>query len=511
MKRLIKILSQNFLAVVLVLGIAFFLNFFASRLALRWDLTEEKEFSLSPATVKLMDQLKDRLTLKLYYSDDLPPQLLDIKQRSLDLFRELQGASKTSVILEHVDPAPNEDKERETMMQGILPLNADIIEKDKRVQKKFYMGVALYYQDRREIIPTVVQVDQLEYDLALRLVKLTQDTKPKMALILPPGKQNLYQGIRQFLGEFAEVTDLTSDAEEIKIQNPNAVVIVEPHGVSPKLLSGLDLLIEGGTHVLLFAGRVAVSDKMQIESVETGLGDWLDKKGIELGEKLVLDTRQNAEAPVSENFMGFAVQRFVAYPFWPVSLQDQLNRDFTGTSGLENLVFPWTNSLQIKADVKTDWQITPLASTSKTAFLQQDKNPGIGFDYAQNMTEYPTLQEFPLSVWLKNPKQKNSGQIFVTANFHMLRDQMLRTIQPNAIFLQNLFEYASAGNNLIGIRSRGKTDRPLREISDTTKNTIKLGHVFAIPALATLCGLLGLYGQKKRRARLIGEILRDEC
>lgn len=509
MKGLAKILAPHMLAVILVVGIIFLLNFFVGKMPLRWDLTQEKEFSLTPATQKLLGRLEDRLTIKLYFSEDLPPQLLEIRQRSLDLINELQSLSQKAIVTEYVDPAPNEEKERETMMQGILPLNIDIIEKDKRLQKKFYMGMALYYQDRKESLPTVVQIDQLEYDIALRLIKLLQKDKPRIALILPKGKESLYQGAQQFLAEFAEVIPLNSEDKEIKKEKLNAVVIVEPRNLSATLLSELDLLIEGGSNVLIFAGRVDVSDKMQIESVDTGLDEWLKKKGITLTEKLALDVKQNAEAPVTENFLGFNVQRLIAYPFWPMSLKDQMNTDFAVTTGLEGVVFPWSNAFEISAAKDSGWKATPLISSSKTSFLQEDENPNVSFDYAQNMKDLPLLQELPLSLVLKNQKNDKSGQIFLTANFHMLRDQMLRILQPNAIFIQNLFEHASWGNELIGIRSRGKTARPLAEISDDTKNAIKLGHVFAVPGLAIFSGLTALSLHNRRRNRLIQMIQKE--
>ncbi len=59
------------------------------------------------------------------------------------------------------------------------------------------------------------------------------------------------------------------------------------------------------------------------------------------------------------------------------------------------------------------------------------------------------------------------------------------------------------GNDLIGIRSRGVTDRPLREISAGAKSAVKFANIFAIPILVIVYGLIRVYA--RRRARKVYE------
>lgn len=71
------------------------------------------------------------------------------------------------------------------------------------------------------------------------------------------------------------------------------------------------------------------------------------------------------------------------------------------------------------------------------------------------------------------------------------------------MFLENILEYATWGDELIGIRSRGKTARPLDVTSATQRAVIKWGLMFGVPALSIVGGLLVLWISKKRRTRFI--------
>lgn len=488
--------------IVLLIGIFGLSNFFANEFSWRWDLSDEKEFSISPATQNLLSKLKDRLTLKLYYSADLPPQLITLKTQTLDLIEEIKALSPRPIIVEFVDPGQTEEQENQTLQQGIVPLNINIVEKDQRVQKKFYMGMTLHYLDRKESLPTTVQAGQLEYNIALKLVKLLQDKKPQMGLMIPKESAEKYKAIQTYLNEFAQIIPINSETDLQKYEL-DTLVIIEPRNIPEKIMAELDFLLATGTNIAVFAGHQDVSPAMEITRITTGLEAWFKKFGLQLSENLVLDIKQNAEAPVVETVMGIRMQRYQPYAFWLASQKKELSTDHPITSQLETIVITWANAFEIEGK-NSDWQTTTLVSTSQAAFLQQGETV-IGFDYVETLENFPDLEKFPLSLVLKHTDPKY-GSVFLTANFHMLRDNLIQMFPTNTLFLQNLFEHASWGNDLIGIRSRGKVARPLKDISQQQKNLIKSGHIFAIPVVTILLGLLALWQQKRRRDKLIQEL-----
>lgn len=100
-------------------------------------------------------------------------------------------------------------------------------------------------------------------------------------------------------------------------------------------------------------------------------------------------------------------------------------------------------------------------------------------------------------------------QIIVIGNALFATDQFLGQFGANSLFLQNTVDYLTLGDQLISIRSRGATDRPLAQISDSTKSTVKLLGILGTPALVILLGLIR-FGMRRRKmaAREVASVQR---
>lgn len=501
MKTFIQKLSQNILVVILVLGILVTINFLSGHFSKRWDLTEDQEYTFSEATQKVIDRLEDRLTIKLYYSDDLPPVLQPIQERVSDLLNEIKAHSKQTVIVENVSPDANEDKERETLSLGIQPLQLNIVEKDKREVKKVYMGMVLYYRDQSQVIPVVAQVQNLEYQLGMNILKMTEKELPKIGLLIGSNEQR-YQLVQQLIEQIGHLVLIDPTTKNLSEKKLAALLIVQPDSLDKGFVKQLDALLSEGTHVLLFMGNVAVSENMTPEPMSTGMDDWLSEKGVGVSDKLLLDPRQNEQA----GFQAGMMQVYLPYPFWVKALNQDLNAESPVTAQLEEVLFPWTNVIEVHQDQDLSWQATELIHSSEQSFLQIEDTPDVNPQYIQQMTKLPAMQSYPLFVQLNDKSDDKIGKVFLSSNSHMLQDQFLQQVVSNAVFFENLLEYTSWGNHLIGIRSRGKTARPLAQISDTAKTVIKWGHMVVIPIFSVLMGLIILYILKKRRQKLIMQI-----
>jgi ABC-type uncharacterized transport system involved in gliding motility auxiliary subunit len=81
-------------------------------------------------------------------------------------------------------------------------------------------------------------------------------------------------------------------------------------------------------------------------------------------------------------------------------------------------------------------------------------------------------------------------QIVVVGSAGGFLDDMIGQFPTNPVFLQNAVDWLTLGDDLIEIRSRGATDRPLREISERWKSTARFLVVFGVPLLVVLFGLL---------------------
>jgi ABC-type uncharacterized transport system involved in gliding motility auxiliary subunit len=69
----------------------------------------------------------------------------------------------------------------------------------------------------------------------------------------------------------------------------------------------------------------------------------------------------------------------------------------------------------------------------------------------------------------------------------------------NLIFFQNLVDSLTLDEGLINIRSKGIASRPLQELSDGSKASIRYLNVFGLTVLALIFGLWRYYSRRKSR------------
>ena len=63
------------LYIAVLLGILLLLNLIGRNWYKRFDLTDNKMYSLSKSSENVLDKIDDLLTMKVYFSDDLPGEL----------------------------------------------------------------------------------------------------------------------------------------------------------------------------------------------------------------------------------------------------------------------------------------------------------------------------------------------------------------------------------------------------------------------------------------------------
>ncbi|MDZ4856915.1 MAG: GldG family protein, partial [Nitrospirota bacterium] len=97
-RRSTRIGANSLLMILLFVGILVIVNFLAARHSLRWDLSENQNFSLAPQTHRLLRSLPREVTITVF-TREKDPGYQSYKER-LDSYR--QASSKISV--EFVDP-----------------------------------------------------------------------------------------------------------------------------------------------------------------------------------------------------------------------------------------------------------------------------------------------------------------------------------------------------------------------------------------------------------------------
>ena len=95
---------------------------------LRCDLTENKLFTLSGGTTKILEELQEPVTLYFYFSQDASsdiPQVRSYAKRVDELLEEFVNHSNGKLSLQRIDPAPFSEEEDQAAADNTPADSAD--------------------------------------------------------------------------------------------------------------------------------------------------------------------------------------------------------------------------------------------------------------------------------------------------------------------------------------------------------------------------------------------------
>ncbi|MBN2032040.1 MAG: GldG family protein [Deltaproteobacteria bacterium] len=188
-----------YVIVVILVNVAGMTLFF------RADLTEGKVYSISEASRRVVSTLSEPLTIKVFFTKNLPAPYNNTMRYLQDLLKEYghYGNRYFNYLFYDVSGEDGdigqETKENQAMARnyGILPVQIQAVEKDEIKFLKAYMGLVIIHGDLLERIPTVSGTEGLEYLLTASMQKLNNKIS---ALLRLEGKI----GVRLFLSSSLE-------------------------------------------------------------------------------------------------------------------------------------------------------------------------------------------------------------------------------------------------------------------------------------------------------------------
>ncbi|MFW6054394.1 MAG: GldG family protein, partial [Thermodesulfobacteriota bacterium] len=180
----------KFLLYVIVIVL---INVAGLTLFFRWDLTGGNMYSLSPVSRETVASLSEPLTVKAFFSRDLPPPYNTLERYVRDLLEEYRIQAGQNFNYSLINPGPENEKGAQLAESyGIRPMQVEVVKQDELQYKTAYMGIVLIHGDVVEKIPEVTSARNVEYELtsAIESMKnkvsalLNLDSKIKVRLYL---------------------------------------------------------------------------------------------------------------------------------------------------------------------------------------------------------------------------------------------------------------------------------------------------------------------------------------
>jgi gliding-associated putative ABC transporter substrate-binding component GldG len=516
-----------------VIGSLILLNFLGLRYFARVDLTREQQFTLSSATLETLRDLRDPVTVRAYFTADLPAPFNANARYVRDLLEEYYTNADGNLSFEFIDPAAEEtqedkDKKKDVRQDifgravreqtsieaeleslGIAPVQVRVNEGDNLEVKRAYMGIAVSYGGEREVIPVVQDTAGLEYDLTTLIRKLARDERPRVAILQGHEVMDPQREMGRAFGLLSQLYDVSpldlSQTPEVP-EDVDVVLVVGPRTpLSADELKALDGFVTRGGSLAAFLDAVKPDlQTMQSEPSDHGMTDFFGAYGVRIEPGLVLDA-ESATIAVSRQQGFMRIQQPVRYPFLPQP--EALDADNPLTRGIAAVVFPFMSPLRIDS---------PPAGVDAQALVSSS---------AQSWVHTPPYDLSPFRQWTTDDVGEQGAQVMIATVSGVLPSQYgaaadgadgseSRVVvsggaafvgdqffaEGNQALLLNLMDWLARDDALLSVRTRGLKAVPLRDVDESTRALVKYANIVGVPLLLILYGVVRWRRRESRRA-----------
>lgn len=344
----------------------------------RWDLTEDKRFSISPASHRIAASLPDPLTIRAYFSGRIPEWIVPIQRQVFDILAEYEAHSNGKIKLERYDPLESASAKSEAESYGVHEIEIYVREATGRSAQKVFGSIVLIYGDRAPHVINIAQryqqgyegLSPLESEISGKIWELTHERQkigitgyletegggnPMMGMQQPRPEYNV---IRGKLGSGYELEDVDLDRADLDPAKVPLLLVVRPREMSDVAVFRLDQYLMKGGRVLCFLTQGALTPPQQFrpdwsyEPFKTGLEGWLEHMGLRVPNEFVLHVVNANQVPVervaSTSFGDIPIVEPVPNWFWPiVGLEDAINQDNPAVQRLKAIDLFWPHPIDI--------------------------------------------------------------------------------------------------------------------------------------------------------------------
>ena len=494
----------------LVIGITILINILAANYYLRLDFTADQRYTLSSATEQILQQTERPVTVKAYFSKNIPARLKQVKRYFRDLMVEYANASEADFVYNFINPNKSREQEQKAQQKGIKPMLVGSRERDQVTRQRVYMGAEIKIGDQTEVISQIRPQGPLEYKLSSGIRKLSNTEKPQIALLQghdEVSKQDLGQALRKLKVLYQVESYTLKGNEPIPDQYRTAMLIHPKDSLTNAELSQLDAFLADGRGLFVATDRVESKlQQQQLMSQSTALEDWLEGKGFTIPNESLIDAECGA-ITVRQQVQGRPIRRRINFPYFPIVKQFE---EHPITTGLGQLFLPFTSPLEL-TDTAGNPSYKVLATSSGTSGTQ-------GLPARIQVSKQWTEQDFPqpkipIAASVEGQLGSNPtapARMVVVSSGNLIPDAEENTQgrrqgnnvrEGNADFLANSIDWLSDQMGLMALRTQGVENRPVKEVSDGTRATIKYGNALAPVLVIILIGLFRYQRQQAKRKR----------
>ena len=518
-------LSGKALAIILLFIGLVLVNYLAANLPARLDTTAERIYTLSSGTQALLGKIDEPITLDFYFTKSatgLPIAYKNYATRVEEMLRQYARASRGKITLNVIDPRPDTPEEERATAARIQP---QLI---PTTGEQIQFGLVATQADQQKTLSALnPQREQfLEYDLSQLIYSVQQIDKKKLGLLtsLPlqgtsPQEAQMMMMMRQQPqpGQFVttewektfQIIRIESNAAELPA-GLDALAVIHPQNLAPKLQFAVDQFILGGRPVFLAVDPASQYFKRQSNPQQSMMGGPTPNLSSDLAPLLsAYSIGYDPQKIVGDLENATQVQtqggQLARYPVWLNLRRGNFNATSAPTGQLNSALFIEPGFLTAQTGATTTFtplvessaqsgdvaamalqfsqpdaiarQITPTGKKTlaalvtgkfKTAFPAGAPQDPDKKDAAPAATPAPTTPALNES--------KTTSTLFVIADTDWLFDDYsirkmnffgqtaAEPFNDNLAFAANTLEFLSGSSDLISLRGKGNSVRPFEVV-----------------------------------------------
>ena len=297
-------MNRRWVHIAAILGVVLLLNVVAHCVVLRYDLTDDKRYSLKAPMKELLGQLDDELTVTIYLSGELNSGFVRLRTAVRDFVEEMD-------VYAPVESRNGDAEEAEQM--GLTPTIIHEREQGGRMaQTMVYPYVRLDYKGRSTIVPLLrsnrslsgeenlnQSIENLEYMMAEAIVGLTRTETQRIAFLEGHGElpeENVYD-ISAALSRYFQIDRGVIGDDATVLDDYAAVIVADPQlpfSESDKYV--LDRYVQRGGNILWVVNGVQFSQQVlsaagftPVIALDLHLTDLFFRYGVRINPGLVVD------------------------------------------------------------------------------------------------------------------------------------------------------------------------------------------------------------------------------
>ena len=156
---------------VLLIIALILLNLVSARAFLRFDLTSQKSFSISKASKEVVKHIDSPLSIKVFFSKNLPAPYNYVEQYLTDILAEYKASASNYFSYQVFDMNKAENQKIASEL-GLGPVQIDTVENTGFSSKIVWMGLAITYGDYIATLDSLKTSSDIEYKITTTISKI---------------------------------------------------------------------------------------------------------------------------------------------------------------------------------------------------------------------------------------------------------------------------------------------------------------------------------------------------